>query len=149
RDVPLFQDPKKFLKNVNDAKLEQFRKAYHLDVMDFAPSRVALEGSLVPLWTTMGLIAERADGSYSGPTVLPEYEALNKTKKQERYPEVAEGIVKKFDVSKDPKERWPELAMAHSDCFACHHDLQKSDQSFRQLRGYNVPLLDKLVLIGV
>src|SRR5262249_35467801 len=38
-------------------------------------------------------------------------------------------------------ERWPEIALAHSDCFACHHDLKYP--GFRQVRGfgYHVPNL--------
>jgi hypothetical protein len=32
-------------------------------------------------------------------------------------------------------ELWPQIAMAHSDCAACHHELRRP--SWRQLRGYH------------
>jgi hypothetical protein len=32
------------------------------------------------------------------------------------------------------KDRWPEIALSHSDCYACHHDLQTP--GWRQDRGY-------------
>ncbi len=36
------------------------------------------------------------------------------------------------------KARWPEIAIAHSDCFACHHDLKLP--GYRQTRGFGYQL---------
>ena len=42
-------------------------------------------------------------------------------------------------LNKDAPKAWSEIALAHSDCFACHHDLRYP--GFRQERGfgYHVP----------
>jgi hypothetical protein len=53
------------------------------------------------------------------------------------WPELIIGTKQREDkdaLRKAASERWPELAMAHSDCYACHHDLQSP--SWRQARGY-------------
>jgi hypothetical protein len=43
------------------------------------------------------------------------------------------------DQAKDvPAERWPDVAMAHSDCYSCHHELKSP--SYRQVRGFGYEL---------
>jgi hypothetical protein len=44
-------------------------------------------------------------------------------------------------------ERWPEVAMAHSECYGCHHELRS--KSWRQTRGYGYPLPDGKMLPGI
>ena len=94
------------------------RKNYDLENMDFQQTRAALIGSVVALRETLKLARDRASFSKKGLWV--ELDA-NPT------------------LGKDPAERWPEIAMAHSDCYACHHDLRYP--GYRQERGfgYHVP----------
>src|SRR5262249_42928535 len=104
RDVPYFQKHS-----------EEDVKNFHLEDMDFQRTKLALVGSVVALRQTMNLVRERAD-----------FEAPNP---REVWPELLFGpeAAKVPDdalLRKEAPSRWPELAMAHSDCFACHHDLK-------------------------
>ena len=40
--------------------------------------------------------------------------------------------------NKNDAAKWPEIAMAHSDCYACHHELRSP--SYRQVRGFGYQL---------
>jgi len=104
------------VKNKGDAKI---KKNYELQDMDFQQTRTALIGSVVAVRETLKLAHDRADFS----------------KPKSFWTEI-EGNPSLGDKATD---RWPELAMAHSDCYACHHDLRYP--GYRQLRGfgYHVP----------
>jgi hypothetical protein len=123
RDVPFFQDkktPPEILKN------------YHINSPDdvaYERSKAVLVGALTSLRETMRLAAERADDKTAGAATA--------------WPELLSGLSK--DDAKDEAKvrslvanRWPEIAMAHSDCYACHHDL--AVPGFRQERGFGYPL---------
>jgi hypothetical protein len=45
------------------------------------------------------------------------------------------------ELRKAAPSRWPEIAMAHSDCYACHHDLRYP--GYRQERGFGYQLPGK------
>jgi hypothetical protein len=120
-DVPLFKDP-----------TPQEAENYHLKDMNFQRTRLALVGSVVALRETMRLAGDRADFNTREPAVL--------------WPELipGPGIGKPVKVPdadtlrREAPGHWPELAMAHSDCFACHHDLKYP--GYRQLRGFGYQL---------
>jgi hypothetical protein len=114
KDVPLF-------KNANEA----MKTNYHLENMAFQRTEWGLIGSVVALRETMQLVRDRARPDGSNPL--------------QRWPELASGS----DQGAAPRnenlrtligERWPEFALSHSDCFACHHDLRYP--GFRQQRGF-------------
>jgi hypothetical protein len=93
-------------------------------------TKLALAGNVVSLRETLRLAADRAD---PGP----------KADLKEVWPDLLEGGKEAAVPSADAlrrlaAERWPELAMAHSDCYACHHDLQYP--GYRQKRGYGYRL---------
>jgi hypothetical protein len=56
-----------------------------------------------------------------------------KNQASDRWPELPKGV--KEPLQRDLESLWPEIAMAQSDCYACHHDLKS--KSWRQLRGYS------------
>ena len=106
-------------------------KNYHLESMNFQRSRIALTGSVVALRESMKLARDRAN-----------LEAANAD--WTWWPELRDTLddAAAKDTSKvkaEAKGRWPELAMAHSDCFSCHHDL-KVEKSYRQQRGFGYQL---------
>lgn len=93
-------------------------------------TRDAVIGNLVAIRTSARLIADRAsiDDSPSArlasgvwPEVLLNADA-HKAASEGPGPEQA------------LRSYWPEMAMTHTECYACHHDLQRP--SWRQLRGY-------------
>ncbi|MEY4393960.1 MAG: hypothetical protein RL595_1209 [Planctomycetota bacterium] len=102
-------------------------KNYHLADSEFFRTRLALVGALVSLRETARLAADRAD--------------FESKKGQELWPELLMGPDVPKDLSKLgnlAKDSWSEIAMAHSDCYACHHDLKYP--GFRQVRGYGLHL---------
>lgn len=108
---------------------EPTRKRYHAE--PFQMTRLALVGALVNLRETARLVAERADFDAKDPKV-----------ELVRWPELAtrdEG--EPAEDAARRKARWPELALATSDCYACHHDLQYP--GYRQTRGYGYHLPGK------
>lgn len=111
-----------YLKSAN----EETRGRYHAE--PFQMTRLALVGALVNLRETARLIADRAD-----------FGLADAREELVRWPELAtrdEG--EPADAQARRKTRWPELALATSDCYACHHDLQYP--GFRQTRGYGYHL---------
>lgn len=114
RNVPYFQNPS-----------EEVVKNYHLEDVDFQQTKLALVGSVVALRQTMKLAAGRADFTARNPLeVWPELLTDAKDGK----------LPGNDSLRKQAAMRWPELAMAHSDCFACHHDLKFP--GYRQERGF-------------
>ncbi|MBI1916943.1 MAG: hypothetical protein HYS12_19720 [Planctomycetes bacterium] len=95
------------------------KKNYDLQYMDFQQTRTSLIGSVVAVRETLKLAHDRADFS----------------KPKSFWPEIDSNPA----LGDKASERWPELAMAHSDCYACHHDLRYP--GYRQSRGfgYHVP----------
>src|SRR5207253_3031395 len=103
------------------------KKNYHLDSEQFQLTKLALVGSIVSLQQTFKLVADRANSQSSDDA-------------GRLWPELLLGT---GDDAKKPSAqlamtRWPELAMSHSDCMACHHDLQYP--AWRQQRGYGYHL---------
>jgi hypothetical protein len=95
---------------------------YHLKDRMFFGVKFSLIGAVVAFRENMRLAHDRANPEPASPATL--------------WPELALG-----DGSANPTElkaqfpsRWPEIAMAHSDCFACHHDLKYP--GYRQTRGF-------------
>ncbi|MBY0526759.1 MAG: hypothetical protein K2R98_25430 [Gemmataceae bacterium] len=118
RDVPFLKDsPAKMGNLVVNA--EQVRKNYHMNVADFAQSQLAVASSVVGLRGSMTAVVGRSD--------------LKLGDERVRWPELT---LKGFADLKLP-DLWPQVAMAQSDCYACHHELQRP--SWRQLRGYSGP----------
>jgi hypothetical protein len=114
RDVPYFQKPS-----------EEDVKNFHLEDVDFQRTKLALVGSVVALRQTMNLVRERADFKAPNPReVWPEL----------LFGQEAAKVPDDALLRKEAPSRWPELAMAHSDCFACHHDLKYP--GYRQERGF-------------
>ena len=103
---------------------EKTKKDYHLETLDFQRTRSAIVGAVVAFRTSMQMIADRTDStSKIAPAMLwPELTA------------VTNGLKPEQATSQAALERWPELAMAHSDCYGCHHELRS--KSWRQTRGY-------------
>jgi hypothetical protein len=89
-------------------------------------TQLSLTGSLSALRETMLLVADRAGPP--PPQVKPEWV----------WPELARNQAGAKGLAALAAERWPEVALAHTDCYSCHHDLRTD--SFRQLRGYGYRL---------
>lgn len=126
-----WRDPKSvpYFKNADAEK----KKNYHLEDIDFFQTRLALVGALVSLKETVKLAADRADFTSKNPALL--------------WPEIMMGANPPKNVAEQQeqaKAAWPEIAMAHSDCFACHHDLKYP--GFRQVRGYGFHLAQRPLL---
>jgi hypothetical protein len=115
----------------NKEQVENLIRGYHIEDIDSVQTRLALHSSPLALQAMMKLIANRARVEDDKNRLL-------------RWPELV--ISKTFDLPDNPGERWPELALAHSDCFACHHELQSP--SWRQARGYNLRLAPDVTLAG-
>jgi len=119
KDVPYFQNPS-----------PETRKNYHLEAVDYQRTKLALISSVVAFRESMRLIAVRADlRPPDAPskvwTVWPELVMSLEGKSVPQLDGLAPAMV---------NDRWPEIALGHSDCYACHQDLQTPD--WRQDRGY-------------
>jgi hypothetical protein len=116
RDVPYFRKAS-----------EDITRNYDLHNLDFQNTRLAVVGSVVALRETMRLVMTRATFKTENPGKI--------------WPELwmpVEGKEPAAVSAEQARERWLELAMAHSDCFACHHDLKTPSE--RQRRGYSYRL---------
>jgi hypothetical protein len=104
---------------------------YRLKEAKFSQTRLSLIGNVAAVRETAKLAHDRANFAVG--------------KKELVWPDLALNPA----LGSKPEDRWPEIAMAHSDCFACHHDLKYP--GFRQVRGfaYHVPgLAVKRVIPG-
>jgi hypothetical protein len=128
KDIP-------FLKKADD----KLQKAYHFHNAEFQQTKQVLASGVVGVRNLMTLVALRArpeSTAPSGPATPswppPWLRPLSKGEPKDRWPE----LVGLFDQKIGPalQERWPEIAMAQSDCSGCHHDLKS--KSWRQVRGY-------------
>jgi hypothetical protein len=112
---------------------ENVKKDYPLQGMEFQHTWFALIGGVINFRESMQIIADRANAQSRLPPlrVWPELSLPG---------ERGEGHGGEDPSPSAAMRRWPELAMSHSDCYACHHDLQYP--SWRQQRGYGFPLPD-------
>jgi hypothetical protein len=132
RDVPFFQggdDP--VWKGLSDAQRERVRKNYELDKAAFARTRLALVGGVVALGETMRLVRQRSDASMAGREAGQVWPELLAPAEDGPPPAPSAARVRAL---------WAELALAHSDCYACHHDLRVP--GYRQQRGYGYRLYE-------
>jgi hypothetical protein len=98
---------------------------YHLKDKKFFQTQFSLIGAVVAFRENMRLAHDRANPDPASPaTAWPELVLAG------------EGFrdVKSDELKGEFANRWPEIAMAHSDCFACHHDLKYP--GYRQERGF-------------
>jgi hypothetical protein len=93
------------------------RKKYDYDRAGSHHVRLALVGSAGGLRQSAELLRQRS-------TVQAQFVRA-------RWPELVGG---EWDNGRAVAENWPELAMTHFDCAACHHELERP--SWRQQRGY-------------
>jgi hypothetical protein len=105
-------------------KRDQFKDLYDLDDAAFQNTRLVLAGAAASLRQQTGLVAGRAASGDKWPEL--------------KLPALAE--------EKDAKALWPQAAMGHSDCAACHHELRVP--SWRAERGYGLTLLDGTLVRG-
>ncbi len=82
----------------------------------FQQTEFALIGNIVAFRESLRLAATRTNFGGDAKVLFPEMAITS-------------------EGSNTPESRWPEIAMAHSDCFACHHDLRYP--GFRQQRGFS------------
>src|SRR5262249_47538743 len=106
---------------------DRLRANYDLANADFQRTKLMIVGNVVALRETMRLAATRAGlGVTDAAAVWPELLMS------------ADGDAAGAASAEAARQRWPEVAMAHSDCYACHHDL--ANPSPRQRRGYGYRL---------
>jgi hypothetical protein len=97
------------------------QKRYHYDPETIESAELTLNSSAASLKASMTLLAFRAD--------------LKADKGfAERWPELKGADESGPALGNLAGEQWPELAMIHADCYACHHDLLSP--SWRQARGF-------------
>jgi hypothetical protein len=120
------------------------KKEYHIDSAKFRHTELAMATATVALRTASELLAYRATFGKDG----EEPKGLDPTSRlawppawlepfcqkdpDRRWPELEVGA--RFKLPKDPRGQWPDIAIAQSDCYACHHELKSP--SWRQIRGY-------------
>jgi hypothetical protein len=131
KDVPLFQEGSELLRT----NAEQMRKYYHLETVPHERTQLALIGGLVALRETMKLAADRSNLKTEGPARLWPELLLGKDAPR------ADDVAKLRELA---VERWPDIAMAHSDCYGCHHELRYP--GFRQERGFGYHLAGRPVI---
>jgi hypothetical protein len=105
-------------------KRDQFKDLYDLDDATLQNTRLVLAGAAASLRQQTALVAGRASGTDKWPEL--------------KLPALA--------AEKDAKALWPQAAMAHSDCAACHHELRVP--SWRAERGYGLTLTDGTFVRG-
>jgi hypothetical protein len=124
KDVPYFKQ-----KDLSP----EVRANYHLDVADFQRTQLALVGTAAALRGTMELAVTRAN--------------LQATPAGTVWPELLmpiPGQPTPQPTAERARQDWPELAMAHSDCYGCHHDLAYPSPRQQRGFGYRLPGHDLL-----
>jgi hypothetical protein len=94
-------------------------------------TRLALIGNLVGFRETMRLVADRSASDTHGSPEKIWPELVRAFPQEPPLPE---------KYSDRLAQRWTDVALAHSDCYACHHDLQYP--GYRQKRGFGYRLPD-------
>jgi hypothetical protein len=105
---------------------------YHLQTLEFQNTRQALVGSVTAFGTTLRMVAERANTKTERPAWSVWPELLGRAGGEAVPPEKVK--------AEQATKVWPEIAMSHSDCYACHHELVVP--AWRQERGYGLRLPD-------
>jgi hypothetical protein len=113
RDIP-------WLKNAKPGELTKQKEHLRWEYKDFQQTQLALVGAASAWRTWSHLVQMRA---------TPE-----KAFDPRRWPELLKVGKANWNGGQAIVQAWPELAMTHFDCRACHHDLQIP--SWRQKRGY-------------
>lgn len=119
RNVPYF-------KGKDDALLKKFG----INSLKYHRTHTSLVGSIVALRETLQLAKDRANFASDKPG--------------QYWPELLVGLQDPNNppptakLQQEAKERWAEIAMTHSDCYACHHDLRYP--GYRQERGFGFQL---------
>jgi hypothetical protein len=93
-------------------------------------TRLSLTGNAVAVATTMQLVSDRA-GQHAPKDGFQIWPDLR--------PKKGDGEIAVEKLPEVVNERWADLALAHSDCYSCHHDL--AYPGYRQERGYGYRLL--------
>jgi hypothetical protein len=120
RDVPYFKNP-------NEKKTLD----YHLQDVQYQQTKLALVGVVASFRESVRLAHDRATFNANDPaTVWPELIQG----KEAKDPKPMNGEALRSEL----QQRWPALALAHSDCYACHHELDSP--GFRQVRGFGYQL---------
>jgi hypothetical protein len=115
------------------------QEKYHFGSADFEQTRLALATAVIGARTYADLLANRARFDGAGPEGTaawppPWLHLANFGTPDSRWPELPTN--KAFGLAGDnPAAQWSQIAMAQSDCYACHHELKSS--SWRQRRGYD------------
>lgn len=129
RNEPQHWRNTKDVKWINDNKNNaNVAASYYTKYNDVSQSRFALIGNVVAVRETLKLAHDRANFA-------------DDSKPEFAWPELFIGA-KPTNAKAQAEERWAEVALAHSDCYACHHDLKYP--GYRQNRGfgYFIPGLD-------
>ena len=126
------------LKNIDFFKKAgaKVKKQNYGDDAEFQHTKLVLATCVESTRSMMDLLGNRAtlegkppEKRHAWPPIWLQPQAKNAP--HDRWPELPAGT--KFKAEELPS-LWPEIAMAQSDCIACHHDLKSP--SWRQLRGY-------------
>jgi hypothetical protein len=101
---------------------------YHLQDVKYQQTKLALVGAVVTFREAIRLAHDRADFKSPNPGTT--------------WPELLQGKDAKLPAGEalqsELQARWPDLALAHSDCYACHHELDWP--GYRQARGFGYQL---------
>jgi hypothetical protein len=100
---------------------QETKRHYHFTPGESSESRLALVGGIVALREFMQQVQDRS--------LLDEV-----AKTYAKWPEVGN--------QQEARAHWPEIAMAHLDCYACHHDL---GPKLRQERGFGYLVSSRLI----
>ena len=92
-------------------------------------TELTMVGNMVALRESMKLLAERADLEQVTAENLNQWPELSINPRVRDDPRFQKGQLVELAES-----RWPEMAMTHSDCLACHHELKAP--GWRQRRGF-------------
>jgi hypothetical protein len=107
---------------------------YHLlQTPEFQSTRQALVGSVMAFGTTLRLVSERGNTKTERPAWMVWPELLGRA-------EGGEAVPPEKARAEQATKLWPEIALSHSDCYACHHEL--AVPAWRQERGYGLRLPD-------
>jgi hypothetical protein len=121
---------------------KEIQDKYHFGTADFQEARLAQATATVGMRNFTDLLANRASWDGKAPEALegspvwppPWLHLANFGARDSRWPELPTNKLFGLDADK-PGEQWSQIAMAQSDCYACHHELKS--KSWRQLRGYD------------
>lgn len=130
KDVGYFKNPK-----TDDA----VKKQNYMEDAEFQHTKLVLASCSQSMRAMSELVANRASlvakdklktNTYGWPP--PWLRPHAKNDPNDRWPELPKATT---EVNAEELQgMWPEIAMAQTDCFSCHHDLKS--KAWRQLRGY-------------